>query len=156
MQRTDKEVQDKRWIDAVLRKALFCHLAIPGDDRYPCLIPMNFVWYEGRLILHSNPVGEKIRLLKNNPHTTFAVESDIDLLTNTIACGYGMRYRSVIGHGTVRFSTEYDEKNHLLKVLSEKYTSHPVDDFSPDTLDHVAVFVITPISLTGKNSGYPL
>ncbi|HWQ64415.1 MAG TPA: pyridoxamine 5'-phosphate oxidase family protein [Methanospirillum sp.] len=156
MHRTDKEVQDQGWIDTVLIKALFCHLAIPGVDEYPCLIPMNFVWSEGRLILHSAIDGEKIRLLKNNPHASFAVESDVDLITNTNACGYGMRYRSVIGHGTVRFAEECEEKNHLLKVLSEKYTSYPVDDFSLDALDHVAVLVITPISLTGKNSGYPL
>lgn len=156
MHRTDKEVQNQGWIDAVLTKAIFCHLAIQGDDEYPCLIPMNFVWYEGRLIFHSALDGEKIRHLKNNSHATFAVESDIDLITNIISCMYGMRYRSVIGYGPVRFVTEYDEKNRLLKALSEKYTSHPVDDFSPDALDRVAVFVITPISLTGKNSGCPL
>ncbi|PWR70538.1 pyridoxamine 5'-phosphate oxidase family protein [Methanospirillum lacunae] len=156
MHRTDKEVQDQGWIDAVLKKALFCHLAIPGDDEYPCLVPMNFVWYEGRLILHSSPVGDKIRLLKNNPHASFAVESDIDLVTDTNVCGYGMRYRSVIGRGTVRFVEEYKEKNRLLKVFSEKYASYPVDNFFQDKLDNVAVLVIKPISITGKNSGYPL
>nr|WP_319539244.1 pyridoxamine 5'-phosphate oxidase family protein [uncultured Methanospirillum sp.] len=155
MRRTDKEVRDQRWIDAVLTKALFCHLAINGDE-YPCLVPMNFVWYEGRLILHSAPDGEKIRSLRKNPRVTFAVETDPELVTHTTACGYGMRYRSVIGQGIARFVEEYEEKNNLLKVLSEKYTSYRVDDFPPDKLAHVAVFVITPASLTGKNSWYPL
>jgi len=155
MQRADKEVRDQGWIDTVLTKALFCHLAINGDE-YPCLVPMNFVWHKGQLILHSANEGEKMRLLRKNPHVAFAVEIDPELVTHATACGYGMRYRSVIGQGIVRFFDEYEEKNHLLKVLSEKYTSYSVDDFPPDKLAHVTVFIITPTSLTGKNSGYPL
>ncbi len=153
MRRTDKEVRDQGWIDAVLFNALFCHLALV-DDVFPCLVTMNFVWSEGKLILHSVSEGEKIELLKKNPNVAFAVETDIGVVSHSTACGYGMRYRSVIGRGTARFVDSYDEKNRLLRLLSEKYTSCPVDDFSRDTLNHVTVFVITPTSLTGKNSGY--
>ncbi len=155
MQRADKEVRDQGWIDTVLTKALFCHLAINGDE-YPYLVPMNFVWYNGQLILHSANEGEKIRSLRKDPRVTFAIEIDPELVTHATACGYGMRYRSVIGQGIARFVEEYEEKNNLIKVLSEKFTSCQVDDFPPDKLAHVTVFVITPTSLTGKNSGYPL
>jgi len=153
MRRTDKEIRDPEWIDAVLGKALFCHLAF-SDDEIPYMVPMNFAWSEGRLILHSFHEGEKNNILRKNPHVSFSVETDVELVTHTIACRYGMRYRSVIGRGNVRFVEEDEEKNYLLRILAGKYTTTPVHDFSPEELTHVTVLVITPTILTGKNSGY--
>ena len=56
MRRSDKQVTDPDWIASVLREAAYCHIAM-CDQEQPYMIPMNFVWYEGCLILHSATEG---------------------------------------------------------------------------------------------------
>lgn len=154
MIRSDKEITDPVWIDQVLHEALYCHIAI-SDGNLPYLVPMNYVWYDGRIILHSGSVGEKLRILKKNPSIAFAVETGIEMAPASTPCGYSMRYRSVIGQGTAGFIEDPIEKNHLLCRLAEKYTRVQVYDFSQKNLASVVVIGITVSGMTGKKSGYP-
>lgn len=155
MIRSDKEITDPVWIDHVLCQGLYCHIAII-DGTLPYLAPLNYLWCDGKIILHSGLEGEKIRILKRNPSISFAVETDVEMVPGSIPCQYSMRYRSVIGQGTAVFVEDPIEKSGLLCRLAEKYTGVHVSGFSSKSLDQVVVISITISQMTGKNSGYPL
>lgn len=153
MYRSDKEIRDPAWIASVLQKAGYCHLALSNGDQ-PYVIPMNFVFSENRLILHSGAEGEKISILQKNPKVSFAVETGIEPVTSETPCGYSMRFRSVCGQGVVKFVEDVGEKRNLLRILAEKYMAGPVPDFSSDAISHVLVIEVKITSMVGKNSGY--
>ncbi len=155
MQRSDKEVRDPGWIHSVLHEAQYCHLACSDGDT-PYLVPMNFAYLNGHLILHSAPEGEKIRILRQNPKVSFSVEVGIDLISSDAPCGYSMRFRSVCGTGSARCVEDPEEKARLLRVFATKFISGPLPVFSPESLDQVLVIDVTVLTLVGKNSGYAI
>lgn len=153
MIRSDKEVIDRAWMDAVLRDALFCHLGL-CDDTQPYVVAMNFLWDEGRIFLHCRPEGEKMRILHKNPAVTVTVETGVELIWDPDPCACSMRYRSVNCQGIANLVRDPDEKHRILCRFAGKYTRTPVNGFSQKGLDHLEVIAITVTSRTGKSSGY--
>lgn len=153
MHRSDKEVRDPVWIETVLTEAPFCHIALCILD-HPYVIPMNFVFFEGCLILHSALEGEKIRIIQQNPRISFAAEVGVELIPDKNPCRYSMRYKSVCGHGDARFVEESDRKMKLLSILAAKYMSGLIPSFVPDVLLHMVVIEVKILGMVGKKSGY--
>lgn len=155
MERSDKEVTDSSWITTVLQEAQYCHIGFCNMDQ-PYVIPMNFLFFEGHLILHSALDGEKIRFLKRNPKVSFSAEVGVELLVSDAPCGYSMRFRSVCGTGIARCVEEPEEKGRLLRIFAMKFISGPLPVFPPDLLAQVMVIDVTITRLSGKKSGYLL
>lgn len=153
MNRSDKEIVDLNWINHILNTALYCHIAF-CEGEIPYVVPMNFAYHDGKLILHSATEGEKIRILKQNSHVSFSVEDGVRMVTNPSPCGYGMWYRSVSGAGDATVVEDLNEKRLLLKIFTAKFHHGPLPDFSSDTLERVLVIKVTITRVTGKNSGY--
>ncbi len=153
MQRSDKEIRDPLWIQSVLFEAQYCHLACSDGDT-PYLVPMNFAFQDGHLILHSAPDGEKIRIIRQNPKVSFSAEVGVDLIASDAPCGYSMRFRSVCGTGSARCVEDSEEKARLLRIFATKFISGPLPVFSPASLDQVLVIDVRISSMVGKNSGY--
>lgn len=154
MQRSDKEVTDPSWLEAVLGEAQFCHLAL-CDRLSPYVIPMNFVYSHGHLLLHSALEGEKMRIIRQNPKVSFCVESRVELKISETPCGYSMRFKSVCGHGIARCVEDPEEKSRLLRIFAMKFISGPLPVFPPEVLSQVMVIDVEIQQIVGKNSGYP-
>jgi nitroimidazol reductase NimA-like FMN-containing flavoprotein (pyridoxamine 5'-phosphate oxidase superfamily) len=153
MRRSDKEVTDQAWIINLLETALYCHIAL-ADGSKPYIVQMNYAYYRGKLILHSAPAGEKVRILKQNPKISFAVEEGVTMVNDQSPCRYGMWYRSVTGDGYARIIQDTTEKKRLLKIFTAKYHHGPLPDFTPEALAGVLVIEIAITKVTGKISGY--
>ncbi len=151
MRRIEKKITDKQIIEEILQYADICRIAIM-DGSLPYIVPLNYGYKNGILYFHSAKDGRKIELLKKNNRVCFEVEDDFEILKDKKACKWGLKYRSVIGYGTVEFLENKDEKISGLDVLMGKYgsTNNFYDD---ETLEKVYVLKLTIETMTGKQSG---
>ncbi|MGW8186537.1 MAG: pyridoxamine 5'-phosphate oxidase family protein, partial [Desulfobacterales bacterium] len=102
MRRKDKEISDRDEIELIIEKALVCRLAMV-DEAEPYLVPLCFGFRNNTLFFHSAAEGKKLGLLRKNPRVCFELDCDTEVRTGEKACDFSMRYRSVIGFGTVAF-----------------------------------------------------
>ena len=125
---------------------------------YPQIIPMNFVFLNDAVYMHSHPRGEKIENFKRNDKVGFEVDRELEFLPSYFedpknASLADTLYISVVMKGTASLVTEKEEKTLALNGLMKKY--QPEGGYDPiqsdmRVLDAVTVFKIVPIVLQGK------
>jgi nitroimidazol reductase NimA-like FMN-containing flavoprotein (pyridoxamine 5'-phosphate oxidase superfamily) len=125
---------------------------------YPQIIPMNFVFLNDAVYMHSHPRGEKIENFKRNDKVGFEVDRELEFLPSYFedpknASLADTLYISVVMKGTASLVTDKEEKTLALNGLMKKY--QPEGGYDPiqsdmRVLDAVTVFKIIPIILQGK------
>ena len=125
---------------------------------YPQTIPMNFVFLNDAVYMHSHPRGEKIENFKRNDKAGFEVDRELEFLPSYFedpnnASLADTLYISIVMKGTASLVTDKEEKTLALNGLMKKY--QPEGGYDPITsdmrvLDGVAVIKITPKILQGK------
>jgi nitroimidazol reductase NimA-like FMN-containing flavoprotein (pyridoxamine 5'-phosphate oxidase superfamily) len=125
---------------------------------YPQIIPMNFVFLNDAVYLHSHPRGEKIENFKRNSKVGFEVDRELEFLPSYFedpknASLADTLYISIVMKGTALLVTNKEEKTLALNGLMKKY--QPEGGYDPiksdmKVLDGVAVIKIIPKILHGK------
>ncbi len=142
---------------AILQEGSTGILALSGDDGYPYLVPLNYLYVVadgpealGKVYFHSAKAGHKIDAIERDPKASFCVIADDTVLPDK----YSTAYKSVIAFGTVRL-IEGDLAHKTLFDLGDKYNPHHEDR----TLEEVnsaehkcAMIEFTIEHLTGKES----
>lgn len=105
MRRQDKEIKDREAIEAVIRRARVCRIAMCDGD-VPYVVPMSFGYRDGCVWLHCAAEGRKIDILRVNDRVCFEVDLDHATNRGEESCGWNLRYRSVIGFGRARIVEE--------------------------------------------------
>ena len=128
------------------------------ENGYPQIIPMNFVFLNDIVYMHSHPRGEKIQNFKRNEKVGFEVDRELEFLPSYFedpknASLADTLYISVVIKGIASLVNDRDEKTLALNGLMKKY--QPEGGYDPITsdmrvLDGVAVIKIIPKSLHGK------
>jgi len=128
------------------------------ENGYPQIIPMNFVFLNDVVYMHSHPRGEKIQNFKRNDKVGFEVDRELEFLPSYFedpknASLADTLYISVVIKGIASLVNDRDEKTLALNGLMKKY--QPEGGYDPITadmrvLDGVAVIKIIPKSLQGK------
>ncbi len=153
MRRKDKEIDDRREIDAIIDRAEVCRLALARDN-VPYVVPLCF-GYDGRfLYFHSARTGMKIDILRKNPRACFEITPpDTEAKGDGPAGNRTMQYKSVIGFGTASFLEDLDSRREGLAVIFKHYA--PGQPFQTEDNDIVktAVICVDIVSITGKMSG---
>jgi nitroimidazol reductase NimA-like FMN-containing flavoprotein (pyridoxamine 5'-phosphate oxidase superfamily) len=147
MRRADRLVTDRAAMDDVLRCADVLHLAMTGEDG-PYLVPVNFGYDGQRIWVHCAEEGHKLDLLAADPRVCFEACVDVRIVPGK-ECGWGARFRSVIGFGTAVLVGDAAEKAHGLGVLIEHYSGRP-ETVALEKSSGVAVLRIDIESMTGK------
>jgi uncharacterized protein len=148
MRRKDREITDRAEIEAILREAQVCRIALT-DGEGPYIVPMSFGYEDGMIYLHSAPDGKKITMICANPRCCFEVDQCDGIVKGKNVCSWGMRYRSVIGFGRATILTDPGEKKHGLNCIMQQYQGG-THAFSDEDIQTVAVIRITIESVTGK------
>ena len=152
MRRADKEIADRGEIDKILRKATVCRLGLV-DGAAPYIVPLSFGYEENTLYFHSAREGKKVDLLKRNAIVCFELDVDAEPVSSETACGWTMRYRSVIGSGTASFVEDPGRKSAALNIIMRHYIDGPFE-FPEEMLRRIAVFKIVIGEISGKVSGF--
>lgn len=127
MRRKDRELMDKKDLLAILDEADVCRIAIQAG-KAPYIVPLNFGYaWEEKLVLyfHSANEGRKLDLLQQNNAVGFELDTGHELVKADLACNWGMKYKSIIGTGNIRFIDDETEKATALSVIMGKYRQAP-------------------------------
>lgn len=133
-------------------------IASIDENNYPQIIPMNFVFVDNVIYMHSYPRGEKLENIKRNPKVGFEVDRELEFLPSyfshpTNASQADTLYISVVIKGKSVFVDDDEEKALGLNAMMKKY--QPEGHYDPIqnndlVLDEVAVIKIIPESIKGK------
>ena len=155
MRRADKEIKDRKKIDAILAKAICCRIALVDGD-CPYIVPVNFAVSNDHLYFHSAKEGRKIDILRKNNSVCFEMDIEGEIVKGQKACSWGMKYVSVIGFGKAFFIEDKMGKKMALDLLMEKYAGENgflYSDDEDDELDKIIVIDVKIDTISGKQSG---
>ena len=127
-------------------------------EGFPQIIPMNFVFLDNSVYMHSHIRGEKIENIKRDSKVGFEVDRNLEFLPSYFsdpddASLADTLYISVVIKGEAILVEDKKEKVLALNGLMEKY--QPEGRYTPmredmDVLDATAVIKVTPKEMNGK------
>ena len=152
------EIKSKEKIIEFLSSQQTGRIASIDDDGFPQIIPMNFVFINGAVYMHSHTRGEKLDNIRRNQKVGFEVDKSLEFLPSyfsdpTDASLADTLYISVVIKGNASIVSDKEEKTNVLNGLMEKY--QPEGGYEPispdmDVLKGVEVIKVVPKSLKGK------
>ena len=152
MKRSEKTINERAHIDAIIRDSLVCRLAMAVDNE-PYVVPISF-GYDGEcLYFHTGMSGRKLDFIHANSRVCFEFERGVDLVRNPEkACNWSFSFESVIGYGTVVELTDPNKKKHGLNQIMIQYSGSEWS-FDPSVMSKTRAWCLTIDSITGKRSG---
>ena len=152
------EIKSKEKIAEFLNSEQTGRISSIDSEGYPQIIPMNFVFINDVIYMHSHTKGEKLENIKRNQKVGFEVDRSLEFLPSYFsdpkdASLADTLYISVVIKGLGSIIGDRDEKTLALNGLMTKY--QPEGGYEPikpemDVLDEVAVIKIIPMTLRGK------
>ena len=152
------EIKSKEKIIEFLSSQQTGRISSIDENGYPQIIPMNFVFINDVVYMHSHIKGEKLENIKRNQKVGFEVDKSLEFLPSyfsdpTDASLADTLYISVVIKGNANIILDKEEKTTALNGLMKKY--QPEGAYEPikpemDVLDEVVVIKIVPESLRGK------
>ena len=91
MRRKEKEITERAVIEEILRENQVGRLgtAVGGE---PYIVPMNYAYVQGRILMHTHRDGKKVRDINANPRVCFEVDSG-EMIEGDDPCGYSDSFR---------------------------------------------------------------
>ena len=152
------EIKSKEKIAEFLNSEQTGRISSIDYEGYPQIIPMNFVFLNDVIYMHSHTKGEKLENIKRNQKVGFEVDRSLEFLPSYFsdpkdASLADTLYISVVIKGLGSIIGDRDEKTLALNGLMTKY--QPEGGYEPikpemDVLNEVAVIKIVPMTLRGK------
>ena len=125
---------------------------------FPQIIPMNFVFRNDAIYMHSHVKGEKLDNISKNNKVGFEADRELEFLPSYFEDPHNAAladtlYISIVIKGIASFVSDREEKTLALNGLMEKYQPEGFyDPLKSDmrVLDAVSVIKIIPQKLHGK------
>jgi nitroimidazol reductase NimA-like FMN-containing flavoprotein (pyridoxamine 5'-phosphate oxidase superfamily) len=152
------EIQSRHRIIEFLNSQPTGRIASIDKNGYPQVIPMNFVYFNEMVYMHSHPVGEKLANIRANTRVGFEVDQHICFLPSyyfhpTDASQADTLYISVVVKGRAEIVLKNEEKAGALNALMRKYQKegrYEVLKSSMPSVHEVAVIKVIPEEMRGK------
>jgi len=152
------EIKSKEKIIEFLSSQQTGRISSIDKNGFPQIIPMNFVFINDTVYIHSHIRGEKLDNIRRNQKVGFEVDKSLEFLPSyfsdpTDASLADTLYISVVIKGNASIVSDKEEKTNALNGLMKKY--QPEGGYEPikpdmDVLKEVEVVKIIPESLRGK------
>ena len=152
------QIKSKEKIIEFLNTEQTGRIASIDSDGFPQIIPMNFVFTNDVIYMHSHKRGEKLENMKRNDKVGFEVDKSLEFLPSYFfdpsdASLADTLYISVVIKGNCVLVEDKEEKVLALNGLMKKY--QPEGGYEPmnsgmDVLNEVAVIKIIPNTMRGK------
>lgn len=126
-------------------------LSLLGDDGFPYGVPVNYAYRNGKLYFHGAKEGHKVDAIRNYDKASFTVV-DQDKI---VAKEYTSYFRSVIAFGKVRIIEDREEKEALIKVITNKYCENDeqgVQNHINKFINNINIIEFEVLHLTGKEA----
>lgn len=152
------EIKSQQKVRGFLNEEHVGRIASIDKNGFPQVIPMNFVFVNDAIYMHSHPRGEKLENIRQNGKVGFEVDRELEFLPSyfthpTDASQADTLYISVVIKGTGIIISDNDEKVMALNALMEKY--QPEGNYEKLTADmpvvqEVAIIKVIPQEMRGK------
>jgi hypothetical protein len=142
--------RERDWCEQRLAEGEIGWLAVNGDDG-PYLIPLNYHWHAGRVLIHTALHGRKLEHLRRDPRVCFGVGSAAAPATPHGSGGCYLPWRSVLVEGRADLVEDAAEKLPLLQAFLEAYD--PQGEHDPLTaadVERTLLIVIRPEVISGR------
>jgi uncharacterized protein len=152
MRKKDREIKDAKELEEILQKADVCRIAFAVDGT-PYIVTMNFgySWKDNlTLYFHCAKEGKKLELMKRNNKVCFEMDTDHELVQSENACDWGMKYRSIVGLGSLESLAEKDEMKKGLDCIMDHYGFNGKKEYDEKVLNMTEVLKLTVTEFTGK------
>lgn len=152
------EIRSKQKMADFLNSQPVGRIASIDQNGYPQVIPMNFVYTNDSIYMHSHPFGEKLDNIRRKPDVGFEVDQHVCFLPSyyfhpTDASQADTLYISVVIKGKATIVEDNKEKALALNALMEKYQKEGryerLDEHMP-SVHEVAVIKVVPVDMKGK------
>ncbi|MDO3675945.1 pyridoxamine 5'-phosphate oxidase family protein [Paenibacillus ehimensis] len=162
MRRKEFEMMDAQETEQFLQEMSFGVLGTTGEDGWPELTPVNFVFHEGALYFHGSKIGQKMANLKARPQVTFSVAKEYAIVPSYVldpklACPATAYFKSVVIKGYGEPVDDLQQKAEALGAFMRKLQPEggydPIDAADPayvPQLKATSVVRIRVERLTGK------
>lgn len=147
-------ITDTKEKEDIINQCDICFVGIIEADGSPYVIPMNFGYADGEIILHSAPEGKHLRLLKLNNRicVTFCSERKLVYQHPDVACSYSMLSKSVLCKGSVTYIEDLTEKERTMNLVMKNYSDRTFK-YSTPALTNVKVWRVKVDEMTAKVFG---
>jgi len=92
-----------------------------NTDEGPYVVPMNYLYADESIYLHSGLEGRKMDILRDNPRVCFLVDEPGPQVTWDQGCGISQIYESVVCFGTAEVVEDDEEKRRILEQMIRKF-----------------------------------
>jgi hypothetical protein len=151
-------IKSKEKIIQFLNREQTGRISSIDENGYPQIIPMNFIFINNSIYMHSHTKGEKLDNIRRNSRVGFEVDKNLEFLPSYFfdpndASLADTLYISVVIKGEASIVNDVEEKVFVLNELMKKY--QPEGKYDPMTrdmevLEAVAVIKIIPNEMNGK------
>ena len=148
MRRKDREITDRIRMEAILKEAPVCRVAL-ADGGEPYVVPVCFGYADDTLWFHSAREGKKTDIIAGNPRCCIEVDRCEGPIRNENPCKWEIRYRSVICTGMASIVNDPAEKRRGLACIMAHYGGGE-HSFTEEELERVCVVKIEIGQMTGK------
>jgi nitroimidazol reductase NimA-like FMN-containing flavoprotein (pyridoxamine 5'-phosphate oxidase superfamily) len=154
MRHPERELKNRETMIAMLERSPVGRIATVNQMGFPVIKPVNFLYLDGRIYLHSSTKGEKIEDVQRGSPVCFEVDEPIAyVIASTSACKANYYYRSILIKGKAALVKDPEKKMKILERMMEKYQPERNDGEMPiEILEKTAVIEILIKEVTGKEN----
>lgn len=148
MRRKTSEITDPAEIQRILSATNIGRMATIGEDGYPYITPVNFVFFKGNIYFHCAPEGEKLDNIARNPSVCFEVDIPLAYLD------LRQFYHCVIIRGKAMTVDDDSLRVDVLRALVRKHEMKPESESVDENMERCnacAIVEIKPVSMTAKS-----
>jgi len=150
----ERELKDRETIIAMLEKSSIGRMATINQEGFPVIKPVNFLYLDGKIYLHSSKKGEKIKDIRRGSPICFEMDEPIAYVAaRGPACTASYYYRSIIIKGKALLVRDRSKKLEILERLMNKYQpERGYKRIKEEILKKTAVIEISIQEMTGKEN----
>lgn len=137
-------------VNVILNEGSHGILSCLGDDDYPYAVPLNYVYREGKLYMHSAKNGHKVDAILRQPKVSFTVVGEERIVSKE----YTTYFSSVIAFGKARLATDEEYKRAFLSLVDKYAADQPLEKRIKE-VEHCRQAIIIAIDIdhiTGKQA----
>jgi uncharacterized protein len=129
-----REVAERAEQDAILDAGVVAHVGFVQDGQ-PFVIPMTYLYRDGRLFLHGSNGSRALRHLASGAPVCVTVTLVDSLVASKAAASHSVNYRSIMVFGTTKPVRKHDELVDLGHAIIARYfpDRRPGEAYAPVT-----------------------
>jgi nitroimidazol reductase NimA-like FMN-containing flavoprotein (pyridoxamine 5'-phosphate oxidase superfamily) len=152
LRRKDREIKEIIDLKDIVNRADVCRIAFAVNNT-PYIVTMNFGYtWNTDLILyfHCAKEGRKLDLMRQNNRVCLEMDIDHELQLGETPCKGTMKYKSLIGYGTLEIVTDPDERKKGLDLIMDKYGFAGKKEYDEKLFNMTEILRLKVTEISGK------